>query len=306
MESLTKIRDVSLTYGVSVRTLRYYEDVGLLTSMRDDSSSYRSYTPEQLHRLQQILLLRKLQLSIKEIKQIFASENSQVLLTLLCQKADEIDDNIASLTKLKHMVLTFLDKIKLAAHSDLKLLLTTIEEFESQIAEQEPILEPNFLDMKEVFHMNSFPDVRVIFLPPCQMVSSGHGNFGDDNFDRFDQWFSQFPIQPFEQPKDFLWFDTETKQSVWWYLYSEGMNTDGFLIEDFDGGFYVAAVSKDGDDEDGYRVYSGIKDWIAKSGIFELDERPGHYTMSHIITTPETEAVLGYCQLEVLVPVKKK
>lgn len=36
MNGLTKIRDVSLKYGVSVRTLRYYEDMGILESIRPD------------------------------------------------------------------------------------------------------------------------------------------------------------------------------------------------------------------------------------------------------------------------------
>lgn len=36
MEGLVKIRDISVKYGISARTLRYYEYMGLLTSTRGD------------------------------------------------------------------------------------------------------------------------------------------------------------------------------------------------------------------------------------------------------------------------------
>ena len=41
MSNLTKIRDASIKYGISARTLRYYEDMGLLDSIRGEDSIYR-------------------------------------------------------------------------------------------------------------------------------------------------------------------------------------------------------------------------------------------------------------------------
>ena len=41
MSNLVKIKDVSAKYSVSARTLRYYEDMGLLTSTRSDDYAYR-------------------------------------------------------------------------------------------------------------------------------------------------------------------------------------------------------------------------------------------------------------------------
>ena len=43
MYELTKIRDVSVKYNISARTLRYYEDMGLITSIRRDDYAYRLY-----------------------------------------------------------------------------------------------------------------------------------------------------------------------------------------------------------------------------------------------------------------------
>ena len=305
-----KIRDVSLTYGVSARTLRYYEDIGLLKSTRESETTYRSYQSSQIRKLEQILMLRKLNISIKDIKTIFESNKAGVLLNILNHKVNDIDNEIVSLYKLKNLVHTFIHQLKTITFSDetdIRLLMEKVNAFERQIIEDENSCDQKITktQLEEVNNMCGIPDVRLVSLPACKMVSSGLGNFDEDNFERFDQWFSKFPSNPFEMPKDFLWYDPEKNSSVWWYVYSDGIDPEGFFIDEFDGGLYAAAVCKDGDDEDGNRVYNGIKKWIEDSQIFELDERPNHYTMSHIVTSPEAQETLGYAQLEILVPVKK-
>ena len=56
--------------GVSTRTLRYYDEVGILKPKRLSSSGYRIYGSKEVDRLQQILFYRTLDLGIDEIKQI--------------------------------------------------------------------------------------------------------------------------------------------------------------------------------------------------------------------------------------------
>ena len=57
MNSLTKIKDVSNKYDVTARTLRYYEDMGLITSSRSEDYAYRLYDERAIERLEQILIL---------------------------------------------------------------------------------------------------------------------------------------------------------------------------------------------------------------------------------------------------------
>ena len=64
---LQTIRQVSLDYGVTRRMLSYYEDIGLLKSHRIDEYAYRVYDIENIKRLQQIIILRKLQIPMKPI-----------------------------------------------------------------------------------------------------------------------------------------------------------------------------------------------------------------------------------------------
>nr|WP_315024858.1 MerR family transcriptional regulator [uncultured Aminipila sp.] len=69
------VNEVSKLAGVSVRTLHYYDTIGLLYPSDTTNSGYRLYDDAALERLQQILLFRELEFSLKEIKQILDSPN---------------------------------------------------------------------------------------------------------------------------------------------------------------------------------------------------------------------------------------
>lgn len=61
--------------GVSTRTLRYYNEINLLTPSRVNSSGYRIYGPSEVSRLQQILFYRELGVPLEEIGRILSSPN---------------------------------------------------------------------------------------------------------------------------------------------------------------------------------------------------------------------------------------
>lgn len=63
-----KVKDVALTTGVSVRTLHYYDEIGLLTPTDRTAAGYRLYTDDDLLRLQQILIGRSIGMPLEEIR----------------------------------------------------------------------------------------------------------------------------------------------------------------------------------------------------------------------------------------------
>ncbi len=67
------VNEVSRLTGVSVRTLRYYDKIGLLKPSSLSDAGYRLYDDEALERLQLILLYRELQFPLKEIQRILES-----------------------------------------------------------------------------------------------------------------------------------------------------------------------------------------------------------------------------------------
>ena len=69
------VKEVSKLAGVSVRTLHYYDAIGLLEPTKVTDAGYRMYDDTSLSRLQNILLFRELQFPLKEIKEILDSPN---------------------------------------------------------------------------------------------------------------------------------------------------------------------------------------------------------------------------------------
>jgi len=136
MNGLIKITELSDRYGISARTLRYYEDMRLIDSTRKDDYAYRLYNEAAVKRLEQILILRKLNISIKDIKRVFNTPGSNVVLEILDKKINDIDDEVSLLHELKEVVLEFIRQIKDADFSndgDVKLLYEKAKDIETQL-----------------------------------------------------------------------------------------------------------------------------------------------------------------------------
>ncbi len=67
------VQKLGLLAGISTRTLRYYDEIGILKPARINSSGYRIYGRSEVDRLQQILFYRELGVTLDEIKEIITS-----------------------------------------------------------------------------------------------------------------------------------------------------------------------------------------------------------------------------------------
>ncbi|MFV0394409.1 MAG: hypothetical protein ACK5LC_08430 [Coprobacillaceae bacterium] len=156
--------------------------------------------------------------------------------------------------------------------------------------------------------------IRIVELPKCRMVTSGYSH--DENpfiengtLMRFEKWWSTYDKERTDKwfARDFMMYDRSKQALVWFYAIPDNVNIDcEFEVIDFEGGIYASAVSIDGNDEDGERVFKEVKDWIHNSKSFELDERDGHYDLFHVITSQKIQKAMGYSQLEIYVPIKIK
>lgn len=64
------VNEVSKLTGVSIRTIQYYDKMGLLSPNDYTEVGYRLYDDTALERLQQILLFKELEFPLKEIREI--------------------------------------------------------------------------------------------------------------------------------------------------------------------------------------------------------------------------------------------
>lgn len=76
------IKQLSTLAGVSVRTLHFYDQIGLLTPQRYRENNYRFYTQESVLKLQQILFFREMEFSLDQIAGILNQPNFDLIQAL--------------------------------------------------------------------------------------------------------------------------------------------------------------------------------------------------------------------------------
>jgi DNA-binding transcriptional MerR regulator len=97
METAT-IGEVARLAGITVRTLHYYDHIGLLTPSERRQNGYRGYTGTDISRLQQILTYRELDLGLAEIRRLLDEPADAV--AALEQARHRIDHQIARLQRI--------------------------------------------------------------------------------------------------------------------------------------------------------------------------------------------------------------
>ena len=310
MNELIKIKDLSASFGVSARTLRYYEAMGLITSIRSDEYAYRLYDEAAVTRLQQILILRKLNISIHSIKKIFNTPGSEVVLEVLGKKTEDIDVEVALLQELKEIVLDFIHQIKqvdFQNDSDVKLLYDKAQDIETQLAAD---YEGNPANVNRLFEITGkldkkIPDVMIVKIPNFRAVTSGRLPW-EEVFGAFMQWQEAhqhlFQSVMFDSP-DFLTGE-EDKAEWFWAVKDEvtPADTAPYALTEFQGGLYAAAVSVDGDGESHNNVRSKTEKWLEGTN-FVIDH--GRAMLGHMIyVDDEIKAGLGYHQMVLYAPIK--
>ena len=81
------VKEVSTITGISIRTLRYYDEIGLLKPTELTEAGYRLYDNKALQRLQEIMFFKELEFPLADIKKIMEHPNYDREQALLTQKA---------------------------------------------------------------------------------------------------------------------------------------------------------------------------------------------------------------------------
>lgn len=111
---------LSRMVNLSQRTIRYYEEIGLLHSVRRIENGKRVYTDDDVRRLKFINRLKILGLSLSEmveLEKIYRSQRNNrdvlpKLLLILDERVSQIDDRIRHLTALKKEIREYQDRLR--------------------------------------------------------------------------------------------------------------------------------------------------------------------------------------------------
>ncbi|NIQ38835.1 MAG: MerR family transcriptional regulator [Proteobacteria bacterium] len=115
-----QIGELASRVGLTTRTIRYYEEIGLLNSIKRVEGGKRIYTDKDYQRLKFIKRLKHLGLTLAEMEELediyqIHRTNRRVLprlLELLENHANRIDERIQNLSKLKKEIVDYQHRIK--------------------------------------------------------------------------------------------------------------------------------------------------------------------------------------------------
>jgi DNA-binding transcriptional MerR regulator len=114
-EEITPIGDVASALGLTTRTIRYWEEVGIVESIPRSDGATRGFTPYFVRRIRFIIKLKELGLTIKEMQELYAAygEAKQTermvprLVEMLDEHIDKIDQKMAKLASLRSDIVSY-------------------------------------------------------------------------------------------------------------------------------------------------------------------------------------------------------
>ena len=135
-----KIGEVASRMGISVRTLRHYDEIGLLKPAHRSSTGHRLYSDRDLERLQKIVALRKMGFPVGHIRSVLSGNTAEAFKTLEAQanrlrqqisQQQEVLKSIESVLDFNNLHTTFtkaeIDAIKTRSRDLLAALRTEME-----------------------------------------------------------------------------------------------------------------------------------------------------------------------------------
>jgi DNA-binding transcriptional MerR regulator len=118
-EVLIPIGDVATTLGLTTRTLRYWEEMGIIKSFQRPEGGSRAYTPYMVRRIKFILKLKTLGLTIKEL-QVLGDAYGEArrtdnmipqLIEILDTHINMVDEKIGELSSLRKEIVDYRQKM---------------------------------------------------------------------------------------------------------------------------------------------------------------------------------------------------
>jgi DNA-binding transcriptional MerR regulator len=114
-EEYISIGNLAKTIGLTTRTLRYYEEMGIMTPPRRLEGAVRVYAPEDVRKLKFILRLKELGLSIREMQELDAAyaeakETDKIiprLIEMLDKHINNLDEKMSKLASLRKEIVEY-------------------------------------------------------------------------------------------------------------------------------------------------------------------------------------------------------
>lgn len=177
-------------YGISKKTLFYYDEIGLFKPEKILSNGYRLYSNIQIELLSAILTLKDIGMSLKEIKEFINKRNPKNILNVLDFQVNELEKEILKLQLKKQNLLNKINIINEGENFNNKIHLETQEE-EYLIFSKKLDTTKDFFDVKEYTNHITycFDNNLDIGYPAGTTVSKE--NLEKGNFTSYEKYFTK-------------------------------------------------------------------------------------------------------------------
>ncbi len=177
------ITEVSRQYGLSTRALRYYESIGLILSSKKDGYSYRVYEAQELHKLRQIVLLRKLRIPLKTIGAIVKNADASAAVEAFRESMAQLDAEINALSTIRSLLAALVARLQ--AQLDEPIAPALLDDVVVGLLESVAPVQLSRKDKPDMEELNranetlsQLTDVRIVYLPPATVAASHY--IGDE------------------------------------------------------------------------------------------------------------------------------
>jgi cell division protein FtsZ len=142
VEGLISIGQLSSDMGISIRTIRYYEEVGIFKPARTANSNYRYYGSVEIEKLGIIIFLKKIGFSLQDIKNLFSENRRLPVLHIIGELQKKMDHEITQMQEKVEVLRTLAETISVRTEvGPLEVISETIPNKKEQI---HMVLKDNF------------------------------------------------------------------------------------------------------------------------------------------------------------------
>ncbi|ERJ12701.1 MerR family transcriptional regulator [Haloplasma contractile] len=174
MSHLIQIGYLCKRLGTTSRSVRYYEEMGLITSIRPYENNYRYFDNENYIKLKIILFLRSLDISIQDISDVLKHSDLRKFIEVLQSRTYEINHDIEALSNLKDYIHNILEILDLSKHEGLVSLIEMIP-VDDHEAVGKTLYKEAFSMVRQHIQALKDNDVKIVKLPDMKVayVNSG-------------------------------------------------------------------------------------------------------------------------------------
>ena len=275
------INKVSAELGISSRTLRYWESAGLFKSVRDAQSGWRTYDDYTLQCIRVTDLLRRLDISVCDIKKVIESKTIDSLCRVLKKQLKRIDKTRSELDTLRETI----SELTAMLETESALTLSTLENTLLPVVlerKKHVISKPQGgISVKSV--KNKYDEVRIVRMAPARTAafSCVSTEPEDEAYSKLKNWIDQNNLQGTAR---IFGFNTEPYPTADSPAYGfgfcatvpEGVEIPEPLYEmRLSGGIYAVISDYEGDPSYGWKKVHALcmdREW---EWIYDNDRNPG-------------------------------